>query len=109
MRRTLALLTIIVALFAGLGVPAMAGAFDAAHGCAVTAADEHCDAAGLDGADRQPIDAPGSHHHHCAHALQSRTGTVVRDMMVVAQRLPLSRSASLSSRSQAPPTQPPTA
>jgi hypothetical protein len=105
--RAIALLTLIAALFCGVGAPAMAGALDLGAACAI--ADRHCDAVSTSDAGHAPADAQLTHHHHCIHAIEPRAFAVApvveaRD----APALPV-RAAALASRSQAPPTEPPAA
>lgn len=57
-----------------------------------------------------PDDAgEGLHHHHCPAAVDSRTVDVAIGMVAAKAVLPFYRSAALSSFSQAPPTEPPSA
>lgn len=107
--RALALLTLLVVLFAGLGTPAFAGSLDVAHGCPVSVVDEHCETGALVEADRAPADTPTSHHLHCTHALDQQVAAFVGHASAVERLVLSSRTTILRSRSQAPPTQPPSA
>jgi hypothetical protein len=109
-RSIIRVLLILAMLFGGVAVPALASSQSFAPIATIEAAEFHCEAAGFDDETSQAsADAAGGHHHHCGHGIAvPDIGLAASARSLAVTQLP-ALTAVLSSYSQAPPTEPPSA